>query len=222
VTEPSTESRIVGLSAVAFLAAFIANFGTWFAMLDWDPRASDPDVFLSHVVHHVGMWRFSQVTDFLSYVVLVPLVLVFWERAGKRGIGASVATLSGLAFAIVGGVGAIALLGLWPYLFVASAHGSPFAAELFSASWYVVPRAIWNGFDAFALGIWLLWAGTAYKRRGSRVGLIGIAAGVFALGDALGYMSGLEWFAVGAQILWGLALLAWFAGLAIRELRPAS
>jgi hypothetical protein len=209
-------SPVAGLSALAVLVLFVVNMTTWFAMLDWDTKSSDPDTFLTHVVHHVGLWRLSQVADFLSYVAIVPLVVVMWDRAGRRGVAAATATIGGLSFAVVGGAGAVALLGLWGHLFVV--HGSPASLEVFRASWYVVPRAIWNCFDAFVLGIWLVWAGDLARRHGGRTGVLGIATGVFALADSIGFMAGLESFAIVAQIAFGIGLAVWLGCVARREL----
>jgi len=216
IASKRASSKVAGGAALAMLLLFVVNMTTWMAALDWDARAADPDIFLSRVVHHVGLWRFSLTADFFSYVAMVPIVIVLWQRSGRRGPADLCATVSGLAFAAAGGAAAISMLGLWSRLFVL--HPSSMDAALFRASWYVLPRAIWNCFDAFALGIWLVWAGGRAYTSSKRLRTLSFTAGGLGLAESFLFMAGLEPASEVVQVVYGFVLFFWLAAVAWSEL----
>ena len=168
--------------AVNFKLSLAAFSGTMIAI---GPRGAD-------------LLRWGMVLDGLgSYLLLAPLALYFWGwLKPERPNLANLYTLCGLAYMLVGAIGAFALAAALPLL--VAAYGPASAAQretlqiVFNTFFTVVYLGLWNPLEVILLGIWLLGLGPWIARARPALGRFTQLVGLAALLDAVGRIFGLD------------------------------
>jgi hypothetical protein len=158
-----------------------------------------------------------------SYLLLAPLALYLWGWLKPENVGlANLYTLSGLAYMLVGAIGAFVLAAALPPLI--NAYGAASAAQretlqvVFNTIFNAVYRGLWNPLEVLLLAAWLLGLGPWIARTRPALGRLTQLVGLLALLDAVGRFLGLEpLFMVGVSVLlallplwllwWGIELL---------------
>jgi hypothetical protein len=155
--------RVAGWTAVA---AGLCAVGTS-VLLAMVPGADSGDLGALLYGGSTGLLRWSMLLDLLGFYLLpAPLALLLWARYRSDELGmAELATLSGIAYMLIGAIGATVLAAVAPGLSAAYASAdAPQQASIALVSSALVDGVvggIWNILEMPLAGIWWLWLGLA-------------------------------------------------------------
>jgi hypothetical protein len=136
--------------------------------------------------------RWAMIFDvFGSYLLLTPLALHFWNWLKSRSlVHVTLYTLCGLAYILIGSMGAIVLSSVLPPLIndyvQASAPQREVLQVVFNSFLNAVFLGLWNPLEVFLLGIWLVGLGPLIQRERQGLGIVTRLLGVSALIDSAG------------------------------------
>jgi hypothetical protein len=158
-----------------------------------------------------NLLRWSMIFDvFGSYLLLAPLALHLgkWLKP-KSPNHVTLYTLCGLAYILIGSMGAIVLFAVLPPLINDYAQASASQREnmqlVFNGFLNAVFLGLWNPLEVFLLGIWLAGLGRLIQRERPALGIVTRLLGFSALIDSAGRFLNVEMmFIVGSS---GLFLL---------------
>jgi hypothetical protein len=219
----------VTLRRVAFLAACvavplgIASDLLYFAATGFrlDPEAM---VKLDVLAADPTLLRWAAFTDFGSfYLPLVPVAVYLHERFSGRDALLPLYTVAAVAFAVVGGGGAVVLGVVAPALAVASATAGAAALPAYA----IVARAledavfvaIWQTLGAVALCVFFIGVGRLLRPEHRSLGTFTTVTGGLAFVVFLARVAGLEPVAILAILVWLPLITLWFGWLAFSVLR---
>ena len=169
--------------------------------------------------------RWAMIFDvFGSYLLLAPLALHLWAWLKPRSPNhVTLYTLCGLAYILIGSMGAIVLSAVLPPLMIDYVQASPSQREalqvVFNGFLNAVFLGLWNPLEVFLLGIWLVGLGPFIQPERRALGIITRLLGLFALIDSTGrFLDVQSIFFIGSS---GLFLLVpvWMTGWAIDLMR---
>ncbi|HEX9384850.1 MAG TPA: DUF4386 family protein [Anaerolineales bacterium] len=172
-----------------------------------------------------GLLRWGMIFDvFGSYLLLTPLALHLWAWLKQKSpIHVSLYTLCGLAYILIGSMGAIVLSAVLPPLInhyvQASASQRDNLQVIFNSFLNAVFLGLWNPLEVFLLGIWLIGLGPLIQRERRALGVVTRLLGFSALIDSAGRFLDIQTiFFIGSS---GLFLLVpvWLIGWGIDLLR---
>ena len=171
-----------------------------------------------------NLLRWGMIFDvFGSYLLLAPLALHLWNWLKPKSPNlVTLYTLCGLAYMLIGAMGAIVLSAVLPPLIneytQASAQQRANLQAVFNSFLNAVFLGLWNPLEVFLLGIWLVGLGPLIQRERQAIGIVTRLLGVSALIDSLGRFLDLQMlFFIGTSglfllvpiwlIWWGIDLL---------------
>ena len=172
-----------------------------------------------------NLLRWGMIFDvFGSYLFLAPLALHLWAWLKPKSPNhVTLYTLCGLAYILIGSMGAIILSAVLPPLMndyvQASASKRDTLQVVFNGFLNAVFLGLWNPLEVFLLGIWLVGLGPFIQRERRVLGIITRLLGLSALIDSIGRFLDIGTiFFIGSS---GLFLLVpvWLIGWAIDLLR---
>lgn len=175
-----------GCTAVALVAVRF-NFGAF----------DDP---LGQIGVGAGAGRllyWSMILDMFGYyLLLIPSVLYLWDWMRRRAsFGATLYTLCGLAYALVGAIGAAILAAVWPSMIeryaVASGAEREGILNSFTFVTNMVHGGLWNTLEMVLAGVWWLGMGLLLRHERRAFGVATIALGAACLVDSAGNLLGL-------------------------------
>ena len=189
---------------------------------------SNPSSLITIGTDGAYLFRWGMVLDMFGYyVLLAPLALWLWKWLKPRGpLLMTLYTWCGLAYILVGAMGAILLAAVEPPLIIQYAQASGAQREtlhiVFTSFLNAVYLGLWNPLEALLAGIWWVGVGSLLRRERRGLGIVSILLGVGALLDAFGNLVGLEpIFLLGVSWL-VLFFFVWIAWCGIELLWPAS
>jgi hypothetical protein len=168
-----------------------------------------------------GLLRWAMIFDvFGSYLLLTPLALHLWVWLRPKGPShVTLYTLCGLAYILIGSMGAIVLSAVLPPLMneyvQASATQRDTLQVVFDSFLNAVFLGLWNPLEVFLLSIWLIGLGPLIQRERQGLGIVTRLLGFSALIDSTGRFFDMQTiFFIGSS---GLFLLVpvWLIGWAI-------
>ena len=168
-----------------------------------------------------SLLRWAMIFDvFGSYLLWTPLALYFWSWLKLKGPNrVTLYTFCGLAYILIGSMGAIVLSAVLPPLIndYAQASGSQrdTLQVVFNGFLNAVFLGLWNPLEVFLLGIWLVGLGPLIQDERRGLGIITRLLGLSALIDSIGRFLDIQTiFFIGTS---GLFLLVpvWLIGWAI-------
>ena len=168
-----------------------------------------------------NLLRWAMIFDvFGSYLLWAPLALHLWNWLKPKSPGhVTFYTLCGLAYILIGSMGAIVLSAVLPPLMNEYAQASASQREtlqtVFNGFLNAVFLGLWNPLEVFVLGIWLVGLGPRIQRERQGLGIVTRLLGLFALIDSSGrFLDVKTIFFIGSS---GLFLLVpiWLIGWAI-------
>lgn len=168
-----------------------------------------------------NLLRWAMIFDvFGSYLLWAPLALHLWNWLKPKSPGhVTFYTLCGLAYILIGSMGAIVLSAVLPPLMNEYAQASASQREtlqtVFNGFLNAVFLGLWNPLEVFVLGIWLVGLGPRIQRERQGLGIVTRLLGLFALIDSAGrFLDVKTIFFIGSS---GLFLLVpiWLIGWAI-------
>ena len=222
--------RAAGWAGLAAAALAVASIVLGGLALGFDPLAfSDPLGMLALEPRKAELLRWSMLCDMLGYYLLLwPLALLAWAWLRQvRPLWSLLLSVCGLAYALVGAIGAVVLAAVLPGLsaaYAAQPEPAGLAVELVGASLVnAVYLGLWNTLEMILGGAW--WLGLGLLLGLARPALpalrwLSLLLGAAALFVALSRMLGLEpLFALALPVV--LALIPvwtlWFAVEALRR-----
>jgi hypothetical protein len=170
------------ISVVLLLAVMNYNFSIEAfsgAMISAGPRGA-------------GLLRWAMIFDvFGSYLLLTPLALHLWIWLRPKGPNhVTLYTLCGLAYILIGAMGAIVLSAVLPPLMNEYVQASTTQRDMlqvvFNSFLNAVFLGLWNPLEVFLLSIWLIGLGPLIQRERQGLGIVTRLLGFSALIDATG------------------------------------
>jgi len=168
-----------------------------------------------------NLLRWGMIFDvFGSYLLLAPLALHLWNWLKPRNPNhVTLYTLCGLAYILIGSMGAIVLSAVLPPLIKDYAQASVLRRDMlqvvFNGFLNAVFLGLWNPLEVFLLSIWLFGLGPLIQQERRALGIITRLLGLSALIDSIGrFLDMGTIFFIGSS---GLFLLVpvWLIGWAI-------
>ena len=220
----------IALAALAFVVLnnVVASFG-FLAIYGFDLRAfGDPAGLIERGPDAADFLRLAALVDMVGYLAFAPVVVHFHRRLGaaRPELGSvALLTLCGLAFVLVGSIGAVLLASAGPALLHTSAEspGSTTAARVaFTAVANAVLVGLWGTLELTLYGSWLIGVAWLVRLEGRAFAALGIVAGSGALAYALrtgltGSIPGPLSSPVDALILGAVGVaIAWIFWLVVR------
>jgi hypothetical protein len=153
---------------------------------------SNPTSLLGSGANGATLFRWGMILDMFGYyLLLAPLALLLWSRFQPKGMNLiTLYTFCGLAYILIGAVGAATLAAISPPLIEgygqASVQQRQMDEVVFSGFLNVVYVGLWNLLESSLGGIWWLGIGLFLRREQPALGLFTTVLGIFALLDALG------------------------------------
>ena len=185
--------RLVAVTSI--LAALLAFGSIGFLVVvlgvNTDPF-SNPTSLLGSGANGATLFRWGMILDMFGYyLLLAPLALLLWSRLQPKGMNLiTLYTFCGLAYILIGAVGAATLAAISPPLIEgygqASVQQRQMDEVVFSGFLNVVYVGLWNLLESSLGGIWWLGIGLFLRREQPALGLFTTVLGIFALLDALG------------------------------------
>jgi hypothetical protein len=171
-----------------------------------------------------NLLRWGMVFDvFGSYLLLAPLALHLWVWLKPKSPNrVTLYTLCGLAYILIGSMGAIVLSAVLPPLIndyvQASVSQRDALQVVFNSFLNAVFLGLWNPLEVFLLGIWLVGLGPFIQRERWALGIVTRLLGLSALIDSTGRFLDIQTiFFIGSSglfllvpvwlIWWGIDLL---------------
>ncbi len=173
-----------------------------------------------------AMFHASMVLDLLGYLSLAPVTVFCWSRLKETNEGlVSLYAVSGLAYSLLGSIGAVVVDAVIPQMMVSYAAASASQQEtmqLFARFLYrAVEHGIWNPLEILMVSIWFLGLGLLLRRRRPGLGILALVAGLVGLLDPIGWMLGSDMvLSIGA--VGNVLIPVWTAWFAIDLLRHPS
>lgn len=155
---------------------------------------SDPILILSMPDVHIGILKWSMITDVLGYyLLLVPIIFYLqnWMK-GKTEWGQTL-TFFGTSYVLVGAVGASILGVVWPSLIKEfRVTNAPQVQENIKLSFQLISELVygglWNSLGMLVGGIWWFGVGILLRRAYKILGWATIFLGCCSLLDSVGGM----------------------------------
>lgn len=184
-----TIPQLVALSAVAFV--LLNNIVASFVVLA--AHGFDPSLFVADgelVIRDLGtaeILRWGALIDMVGYLCAAPVVLFVYSR-GAQLLTDRVLAFCGLAFSLVGAIGAVLLASAGAWLLAAP---TPDATSLeivrvtYAALESIVAVGLWGTLELLLLGVWFVGVGRMLTAGDRAFGFVAVLAGVGCLAYAV-------------------------------------
>lgn len=174
--------------ALAALAFVVLNIGVASAMViaayGFDLQViGERGALIERGSSPAALLRWGGLIDMLGYLALAPVVLYVHRRLGRPLL-----TAAGLAFTLVGAIGAALLASAGPWLLGAAASGAlPTAAarSAFATLENIVFVGLWGALGQLLLGAWLIGTSWVVRTETRAFAYVGVGAGLGAVGYAI-------------------------------------
>lgn len=208
-----TPSQSTGLFTIlSGILAFVSMMVGVFAVEFEFDTFSDPSAML-RFSHNWGLAKASMLLDMFGYyLLLLPVIFYLHEYLRRKTPWANLLTFCGLAYVLIGAIGAAILASVWPQQMQQYLNASAdqkialqSATENISA---IVYGGMWNILEMFLSGVWWAGIGLALRQEFKSLGNVSIVLGVSCILDSIGNMTGLKMLAeIGLNIYLVLAIV---------------
>jgi len=216
-------------SVTAILSAPLAFASTvlLFAAVNYNLETFDGALLLSQAGTAGARFAYwSMVLDMLGYYLLIaPLMLFLWRwLKPKQPDWVGFFTICGLAYVLIGAIGAAILAAVVPSLIaeyqVASAPRREMLELVFNTTLNMVYGGLWNMLEEFVAGVGWIGIGLFLRRERPSIGIITIILGLAALIDSVGTTLGIEAIAQPSLYVYLILAPLWALWLGIILLWP--
>src|SRR5437763_12149206 len=187
--------RLVAVTSI--LAALLAFGSIGFLVVvlgvNTDPFSNLTSI-LGIGANGASLFRWGMILDLFGYyLLLAPLALLLWSRLQPKGMNLiSLFTFCGLAYMLIGAIGAATLAAISPPLIEgygqASLQQRQVYEVVFSGFLNVVYVGLWNLLESSLGGIWWLGIGLLLRREQPALGLFTVVLGIISLLTAHGWI----------------------------------
>lgn len=191
---PRSQHRALGYITVlsGVLALACMGVGVHAAQYDLD-AFSQPARLLDMSNVDLGSLRAFMLLDMFGfYLLLTPVVLASHRFLAQRTPWAQALTACGLAYVLIGAMGAAILAAAWPSILAAHGGAAPAEALIlrshFSLVTELVYDGLWNTLEVLLVGAWWCGLGLALWRTQRAFACFTLLTGVFPLLDGVAGM----------------------------------
>ncbi len=185
--------RLAGVTAIISAPLAFGSLVLSLAPVDFNVEVfSDMVLFISVGASGANLLRWAWVLDILGYyLLLAPVAFILWHWLKPRGpTRIAFYTFCGLAYVLIGAIGAAILAAVWPPLINAYAGASGQQREILEAVFSSVADLVYGGLWGLLAGIpgGVWWIGIGLLLRSERriLGTITLILGIANLLAAIG------------------------------------
>jgi hypothetical protein len=204
----------VGVISVlaGILAALCMYTGAEAVNYDFEAFAN-PVLTLKYAANHQQAECFLLLDMFGYYLLLLPLIFYVHQQYKFQSSWTPLITFSGLAYVLIGSIGAAILTALWPELMrdylTADETNKQFVAGLFKTSTLLVTQGLWNILEVIFASAWWIGLGALLYRENKWLGAMTLTTGLATLADAAGNIAGLKSLAEAGLNLYLVLGIVW-------------
>ncbi len=217
--------KLAGVTAIISAPLAMASIVMVLMPVNYNFEAFEKlNLFLSAGTNSAAILRWSMVLDvYGSYLLLTPAAFFLWHWLKLKGeIQAGFYTFCGLAYILLGALGATILSVAWPALVTEYAQASGEYARTLEVVFGTVTNMvneIWNSLNPIASGIWWLGIGSLLRSQRRNLGIFTVILGIDQLLHGAGAILGIAFLATITQSLIFLLLPIWAFWLGLDLLR---
>ncbi|RDC62645.1 hypothetical protein [Adhaeribacter pallidiroseus] len=222
----SNYKQMVGLVTVlaGVLSAACLVLGAYAVEYNFE-AFSDPTLVLNYAHNYRAAYWFLILDMAGYYLLLLPVIFYLHQQYKFHSPWVPLFTFSGLAYVLVGAIGAGILAAAWPTLMQqyesAPKVNQDFLEPLFATVTNMVTVGLWNILEVLFAATWWIGFGMLLRRDNKVIGLLAIVAGVACLLDSVGTMFGAKLLAeVGVNVYLVMGII-WPIVLGIHLLRQS-
>jgi len=186
------EQKLTGIVTVlSGLIAFACIMATLIAVNFNDKALSDPILMLSTAGTSSVAARWSMVFDMFGYyLLLLPVIYLLHDWMKEKSAWANMVTFCGLAYVLIGSIGASILAVVWPPIMTAFPGATAAEQQIMKANFSLINDMVYNGMwnlleMAFAAAWWIFTGSMLVKNSFRFMGWLTVVTGISCLGDAL-------------------------------------
>ncbi|HLO79550.1 MAG TPA: hypothetical protein VK166_01250 [Chitinophagaceae bacterium] len=159
-----------------------------------DEAFSNPVLILSIPNVNVQAARWSMLFDMLGYyMLLIPVIYLFHDWMKNKTAWANVISFCGLAYALIGSIGASILAIIYPAVLKEYVTASPETQLILKSQFQLfndmVYGGLWNLLEIFFAAIWWGSVGIAlFRNKYSFIGVLSAVTGISCLADGISGM----------------------------------
>jgi len=176
---------------------------------------ADPLLALSQPGTNITAVRWSMILDMFGfYLLLLPVIYLLHDWMKQRSAWAGMISFCGIAYVLIGGIGASVLAVVWPNIMTAYPAATGTEQQILKGNFVMINDMVysgmWNLLEMFLAAAW--WTFTGYqllKSKFSFIGWSGIITGISCMADALSGMLQIGWLHELALNLYMLFAITW-------------
>ncbi len=209
---------ITVLSGILALACILATLVAVNYNMD---AMSDPLLILSTPGTSVPATRWSMILDMFGYyLLLLPVIYLLHDWMRYKSAWSNLITFCGLAYVLIGGIGASVLAVTWPKIIAAYPLAAAAEQKVLKANFSLmndmVYGGMWNLLEMVFAAAW--WGFTGYlllKSKYKAMGWLTIITGISCLGDSISGMLQAGWLHELSLNLYLLLAIVWAIAIGI-------
>ena len=185
------EQKTIGIVTVlSGLIAFACIIASLIAVNFNVDALSDPLLILSTAGINISAARWSMILDMFGYyLLLLPVIHLFHDWMKEKSAWANVVTFCGLAYILIGSIGASILAVVWPKIITAFPLATEAEQQILKANFSLVNDMVYSGMwnlleMTFAAAWWIFTGYQLLKNKFKFMGWLTIITGISCLGDA--------------------------------------
>lgn len=193
MNDHSSFQRLTAGTTILAVICYLSSILSLLAVMNYSFSAEAfSGAMISTGSRGANLLRWGMIFDvFGSYLLWAPLALHLWNWLKPRSPNhVTLYTLCGLAYILIGSIGAIVLSAVLPPLIneyaQASASQRDHLQVVFNSFLNAVFLGLWNPLEVFLLGIWLVGLGPLIQRERRALGIVTRLLGLSALIDSIG------------------------------------
>ncbi|WAC15196.1 hypothetical protein [Dyadobacter pollutisoli] len=188
---------LVGFICILSAILSIACLGVGVISVDYDFEAfSNPQLVLYHATHYRAAYWFNILDMFGYYLLVLPLIMYCHQQYKFRSPWLGTFTVCGIAYIVVGAIGAAALAVAWESLLQLHLTAEGTAKEtieiVFVTITTIVTKGFWNILETLFATVWFAGAGRFLYNENKFLGALGVITGAGTLLDGAGNIAGLN------------------------------
>jgi len=187
LNEQKKIGAITVLSGLMALACFIA---TLIAVNFNSDVLSDPLLIFSTTGISVTAVRWSMILDMFGYyLLLLPVIYLLNDWMKQRSAWSNMVTFCGIAYVLIGSIGASVLAVIWPKIIAAFSFANLTEKQILKANFSLINDMVysgmWNLLEMTFASVWWIFIGFQFLKNNFKfIGWLSIITGIFCVGDA--------------------------------------